>query len=82
MSTCCYYKNKGGGGQPSVLNFEKGWLRKKINVLVFLKSPCHRYLLGGLTMFLVKKSLCKLKYGFEGSIFKCQSCSVLANKPI
>ena len=33
-----------------------------------LKSSCHRYLPGGLAMFLVKKDLCKVKYGLEGSI--------------
>ena len=32
-------------------------------------------------MFLVKKD-CKMKYGFEGSIFKCQSWPVLAKQPI
>ena len=30
-----------------------------------LKSSNHRYLPGGLTIFLVKKRCCKMKYGFE-----------------
>ena len=34
-----------------------------------LKSSCHKYLPGGLTMFLIKrKKNCKIKYGFGGSI--------------
>ena len=33
-----------------------------------LKSSCHGYFPGGLTIFLVKKILLKIKYGFEGSI--------------
>ena len=33
-----------------------------------LKSSCHGYFAGGLTMLLAKKRLLKIKYGFEGSI--------------
>ena len=29
-----------------------------------------------------QERLCKMKYGFEGSIFKCQSWPVLAKQPI
>ena len=33
-----------------------------------LKSSCHKYLLGRLSTFLVKKKLLKIKYGSSGSI--------------
>ena len=33
-----------------------------------LNSSCQGYLPGELTMFLVKKRLLEIKYGFEGSI--------------
>ena len=33
-----------------------------------LENSCHRCLPGRLTMFLVKKKLLKIKYGFQGSI--------------
>ena len=48
---------------------EKGVSEKKMTVRGDLKSFCHaKYLPGGLTMFLVKKRLSKIKYGFEFSI--------------
>ena len=75
-------------GQPSVQNFEKGvsekneWWGGGGGVL---KSPCHRYLPrgggGGLSMFLAKKDS-KIKYGFEGLIFKCPPWPVLAKEQI
>ena len=34
-----------------------------------LKRSHRRYLPWGLAMFLVKKRFCKIKYGFEGSLF-------------
>ena len=33
-------------------------------------------------MFLVTKRLYKIKYGFKGSILKCQSWPALAKQPI
>ena len=70
------------GGQPSIPNFEKNMgIRKNISAFGVLKSRCHKYLHGGLSMFLVKK-LSKMKYGFESSIFKCQSWPVLTKQPI
>ena len=65
-----------------------GGIRKKMSAWGVLTSPCHRYLPWGwrwervgLAMFLVKKD-CKMKCGFERSIFKCQSWPVLAKQPI
>ena len=49
------------GGQLSIPNFEKGGSEKK-------EVPTMGICLVGLTMFLVKKRLLKIKYGFEGSI--------------
>ena len=53
-----------------------------------LKSPSHKYLPrgeggagGGLLSFFSKR-LCKMKYGFERSIFKCQSWPAVAKQPI
>ena len=40
---------------------------KKMSALGYLKSSCHGYLPGGLTMFLVKERLLKINYSFEGS---------------
>ena len=51
-----------GGGQVSVPDFEKGGSEKKRErrgVVVGLKSSCHKYLPGGITMFLVKKAFVK-----------------------
>ena len=56
--------------------------QKKMSVWGVLKCPCHRCLPGGLTMFLVKKILCKMKYDFRGSIFRYQYWHVLAKQPI
>ena len=42
---------------------------KKLSVWGVLKSPCHRYLPGAYYVSYQKK-FCKMKYGFEGSIFK------------
>ena len=39
-----------------------------MSVIKGFKSTCHKYLHEGLTAFLVKKRLSKIKYGFEGSI--------------
>ena len=49
------------GGQLSIPNFENGGSEKK-------EVPTMGICLVGLTMFLVKKRLLKIKYGFEGSI--------------
>ena len=57
------------GGQLSVLNFEKGGgITQKMSVWGDLKGSCHGYLPGGLSMFLVKKIIFKIKYSFEGSL--------------
>ena len=57
------------GGQFSVLNFEKGGgITQKMSVWGDLKGSCHGYLPGGLSMFLVKKRIFKIKYSFEGSL--------------
>ena len=67
--------------------FWKGGIRKKwvVGEGGVLKSPCHRYLPrgggGGLSMFLAKKDS-KIKYGFEGLIFKCPPWPVLAKEQI
>ena len=45
-----------------------GGLRKKMSAWGDLKSSCHGYLPGGLTMFLAKNRLLKIKYGFVSSI--------------
>ena len=57
----------GDGFQSQIL--ETGY-QKKMSAWVDLKSSCHEYLPGGrgLTMFLVKKRLLKIKFGFEWSI--------------
>ena len=62
------------GGQLSVPNFEKGD-QKKMSAWRVFTSPCHYYVS-------CQKQLCKMKYGFEGSIFKCQSWPVLAKQPV
>ena len=57
--------------QLSVPHFEKGDQKKKKKKkisLADLKSSCHGYLSCGLTMFLSKKRLSKIKYGAEDSI--------------
>ena len=56
------------GGQLAVPNFAKRGIRKKWVSGWALKSSCHGYFAGGLTMLLAKKRLLKIKYGFEGSI--------------
>ena len=73
-------------GQPSVPNFEKGvsekneWLGggslKESLPQIFAKGRG-----GGLSMFLAKKDS-KIKYGFEGLIFKCPPWPVLAKEQI
>ena len=45
-----------------------GGVRKKMSAWGDLKSSCHGYLPGGLTMFLAKNRLLKIKYGFVNSI--------------
>ena len=47
------------GAQPSVPNFEKWGRWEKMSAWGVLKSSCHRYLPGGLTMFLGKKDFVK-----------------------
>ena len=48
-----------------------------------LTSPCHRYMPGGGAYYVsCQKRLYKMKYRFEGSIFKCQSWPVLAKQSI
>ena len=47
---------------------EKKKKRKRKSARGDLKSSFHSYFPGLLTMFLVKKRLCKTKHGFEGSI--------------
>ena len=66
-----------GWGQPSVPNFEKGVIRKKkwepgVSEHVLATDIC----LGGACYVFCLKGLCKMKYGFEGSVFKCQSWPV------
>ena len=57
------------GEQLSVPSFEKERRSKKNDCLGDLKNFCHaEYLPGGLAMFLVKKRLSKIKFGFEFSI--------------
>ena len=60
-------------------DFWKGGQKKKKVLGEDLKSSCHRYLLAGHTMFLVKKRLWKTKYDFEGSVsqFLVQFCDML-----
>ena len=48
---------EGGGGEPSVPNFEKEGGSEKMRAGGVLKGPCHRYLPGGLSIFLVKRTL-------------------------
>ena len=67
VSLCCvrcaqYHPPFLLGGQLSVPDFEKGDQKKNESVEglgLVLKSSCHRYLPGGLTMFLVKKDFVK-----------------------
>ena len=54
--------------QHSVPNFEKGGIRNKMSAWGDLKSSCHRYLPEGDYCVSCKILLCKIKYGFEGSI--------------
>ena len=49
----------GGGGQPS---------EKKNGASGVLKSPCHRYLLLGRTMFLVKKDFVKWNLALKAQL--------------
>ena len=55
------------GDQLSVLILKREF-REQLSVIKGFKSSCHKYLHEGLTVFLVKKRLSKIKYGFEGSI--------------
>ena len=57
-----------GGAQFTVQNFEKRGVKKKMSAWRDLKMPCHGYLPGEGTMFLVKKRILEIKYGFEGLI--------------
>ena len=74
----------GGGGrerrQPAVPNFEKGGRQKKMSAWGVESLPqlfaCGAYYVS------CQKRLYKMKYGFKGSIFKCQSWPALAKKPI
>ena len=59
---------------------EGGGVTKKMIAWGFLNS--HRYFPGEAYYVSCQKRLCKMKYGFEGSIFKCQSWPVLAKKPM
>ena len=55
----------GDNFQPQIL--KRGDQKKNESIeglWLGLKSSCHKYLPGGLTMFLVKKDF--VKYGFEG----------------
>ena len=57
-----------GWGQLSVPDFEKGGSEKNVSregLGLGLKSSCHKYLPGGLTVPFQKR-LRKIKYGFEG----------------
>ena len=65
-----------GGVQPSVQNYEKEGIRKKNECLGGL--ICHRYLPWRLNYVSRQKRLYKIKCGFKGSIFKCQSWSALS----
>ena len=53
-----------GEGQLSVPNFEKEGSEKKWLSGGDLKSSCHEYLPGKLTIFIVKKDF-EIKFGFE-----------------
>ena len=58
-----------------------GWSEKKMSAWRVLKSPCPQIYAwgeGGLACL----RLSKMKYGFENSIFKCQSWPVSAKQPI
>ena len=50
------------GGQPTVLNFEKGEPEKKMSAQGILKSLYHRYLPEGAYHFSCQKRLYKMKY--------------------
>ena len=64
--------------QSQILKKRGGGDQKKMNVWWVL-SPCHGYLplWGGVDYVSCQKRLYKMKYGFEGYIFKCQSWPVL-----
>ena len=75
-----------GGTTPPTFLGESQILKrgdqKKNSAWRVLKCPCHRYLPGGdLLCFLLERRW-RLKCGFEGWIFKCQSWPVLAKQPI
>ena len=54
-----------GGGQPSVPNSEKEGSEKN-ECLGSLKESLPQIFAWRITMFLIKKGLCKIKYSFEG----------------
>ena len=65
---------------PSAPNFEKGGIRKK-NECLGGQVPATYICLGDYYVP-YQERLCKMKYGFEGSIFKCQSWPALVKQPI
>ena len=71
------------GVQPFVPNFEKEGDQKKSLCLGSIKESLPQvFAWGGASYVSCQKRLCKMKYGFEGSIFKCQSWPVLAKQLI
>ena len=62
-------------------NFWKAGYQKKMSTRRDLKSSCHGYLPGGLTIFLVKKRL-KNKIWLWGLNFKCSFWTALTKQPI
>ena len=72
------------GGTTFSPKFRKEGVIKKLSVWGgVLTSPCHRYMSGGGAYYVsCQKRLYKMKYRFEGSIFKCQSWPVLAKQSI
>ena len=75
----------GGATSPTFLGESqilKTGDQKKYSAWRVLKCPCHRYLPGGDLLCFLSKRLWRLKCGFEGWIFKCQSSPVLAKQPI
>ena len=62
------------GGQLVIPHLEKGEIKKKNKCLCDQKSVCHRYLPGGITMFLVKKKLGEIKRDAKGTIWNVDLC--------